>query len=405
MKALRFNISVPHFIALKALGALNKKLYYQGILAAIKLEDIPEPKLPGPDWVKIKTHLCGFCASDLNLIFLKDSPTASPFGSFPCVLGHELSGEIIETGENIKNLGKGDMVTIAPHLSCATRGIDPVCPACASGRVGNCENFAEGTLSPGMFTGICRDINGGFAPYVVAHESQVFPLSPGISAEEGAMIEPLSVALQTVLDNRPRHGDHALVIGCGVIGSLLVQCLRALEPACKITASEPSPFHAKLAQWSGADEIIKDGDLFSHTTRITGARRYKPLLGKDILMGGFNRIYDCVGNTQTLTYAMRCLAVEGVLSVVGIGHDVKLDLTPLWLKLQTLRGVLAYGCVDFEGKRQHVFEAAMGMVADSRVKLQGMMTHKFSIDQYTKLIETNMAKQKHNVIKTAVSFI
>jgi (R,R)-butanediol dehydrogenase / meso-butanediol dehydrogenase / diacetyl reductase len=404
MKALRFNLSVPRYLALKALGAINKKFYYQGKLAAIKLDEIPEPILPGPDWVKIKIHLCGFCASDLNLIFLNDSPTASPFGSFPCVLGHEVSGEIVETGRNIKNFGTGDRVTVAPHLSCVTRGIEPVCRACASGRVGNCENVAEGNLSPGMFSGICKDINGGFAPYMVAHESQLFALPHEISDEEGAMIEPLSVALQTVLDNTPKPGDHALVIGCGVIGSLVVQSLRAVEPKCKITVSEPSKFHAQLAKDSGADEIITDGDLFGNAVRITGARRYKPLLGKDILMGGFNRIYDCVGNTETLTLAMRCLGVEGVLSVVGIGHDVKLDLTPLWLKLQTLRGVLAYGFMNFEDKRQHVFEAAIGLVAANRVKLKGLMTHKFSIDQYVELIETNMAKQRHRVIKSAVSF-
>jgi threonine dehydrogenase-like Zn-dependent dehydrogenase len=68
-------------------------------------------------------------------------------------------------------------------------------------------------------------------------------------------------------------------------------------------------------------ELITDGDLFGNAVRIIRAKRYKPMLGKDILMGGFNRVYDCVGNTETLTLATRCLAVEGVLSVLGIGHD------------------------------------------------------------------------------------
>ncbi len=404
MKALRFHLSIPRYLALKALGAVNKKLFYQGKLATLKLDDIPEPVLPGPDWVKIKIRLCGFCASDLNLIFLKDSPTASPFCSFPCVIGHEISGEIVEVGKDIKNFIVGDRVTVAPHLSCVTRGISPVCRACASGRVGNCENFAEGKLSPGMFIGICRDLNGGFAPYMVAHESQLFKLPPEISDEEGVLIEPLSVALQAVLDNRPRPGHHALVIGCGVIGSLVVQCLRAVEPKCRITVLEPSKFHSKLAETSGAHHVITGGDVFDHAVRITGAKRYKPMLGKDILMGGFNRIYDCVANTRTLTLAMRCLAVEGVLSVVGIGHNVKLDLTPLWLKLQCLRGVLEYGFAEFEGKRQHVFESAIGLVAEKRVNLRHMITHRFSLDQYATLIETNMAKQKHQMIKSVVNF-
>jgi threonine dehydrogenase-like Zn-dependent dehydrogenase len=90
MKAMLFSISVPKFITLKILGTINKKLYYQGPFPTIRMADVPEPKLPSPEWVKIKTQICGFCGSDQNLIFLKDSPSASPFTSFPCIPGHEL---------------------------------------------------------------------------------------------------------------------------------------------------------------------------------------------------------------------------------------------------------------------------------------------------------------------------
>ena len=68
MKALQFSVSVPQWIALKALGLINRKVYYKGPLAAIKLVDIAEPQLPSEEWVKIETLMCGFCASDLNLI-------------------------------------------------------------------------------------------------------------------------------------------------------------------------------------------------------------------------------------------------------------------------------------------------------------------------------------------------
>jgi threonine dehydrogenase-like Zn-dependent dehydrogenase len=85
MKALQFSVSILQWIVLKALGRLNRKVYYKGPLAAVKLVDIPEPVLPSEKWVKIETLMCGFCASDLNLILLKESPTASPFTSFPCV--------------------------------------------------------------------------------------------------------------------------------------------------------------------------------------------------------------------------------------------------------------------------------------------------------------------------------
>jgi len=406
MKALQFSVTVPQWVACKALGMVNRKFFYDGPFATVKLVDIPEPRLPSPEWVGIKTLLCGFCASDFNLICLKDSPTASPFTSFPCVIGHEICGEVVEVGAKVTTgLKVGDLVTIAPHLSCAARGLDPLCRACATGRVGNCENFARGNLAPGMFTGICADTGGGFGEYFVAHQSQVFRLPASITPEEAALVEPFSVALQAVLDNRPHAGEHVLIIGGGVIGSMLVRAIRALDIDCRITVAEPSRFHGEVAKRSGADNIIADGDLFTHTARITGAVRYKPMIGKDILMGGFARIFDAVGSSKTLNQAMRCMAIEGTLSIVGIGHDVKLDLTPLWLKLQTIRGVLAYGYTDIEGEDKHIFDVALDLITLKKASLVDMATHKFSIDEFRTMIEVNSAKGKHQAIKTMMTFM
>jgi (R,R)-butanediol dehydrogenase/meso-butanediol dehydrogenase/diacetyl reductase len=405
MKALQFSVSIPQYAALKVLGSINRRLYYHGPLATVKRVDVPEPGLPSPQWVKIKTLLCGVCASDLNLLFLRDSPTASPFTSFPCILGHEICGEITGVGADVSGLKIGDVVTIAPHLNCTARGIDPECAACRSGRTGNCENFAEGSLSPGMFNGICRDTGGGFGEYLVAHESQVFKLPQGMPYEVGALIEPFAISLQAVMDNKPEDGDEVLVIGGGVIGSLIVRSIRLLEIDCKITVAEPSPFAAERVKKAGADHLITDGDIFHHATRITGATRYKPMLGKDILMGGFARIFDVVGNSATLNSATRCLAVGGVLSIVGIGHDVKLDLTPMWLKLQTMKGVFSYGYVRVNGEKKHVFDSAIGLAQKNQIQFGEMVTHRFSIDEYEKMIETNLSKGRNRVVKTVMSFI
>lgn len=404
MKALQFSVTVPQYAALIVLGAVNKRCYYQGPLATIKLVDVPEPSLPSPDWVKIKTAICGFCGSDLNLILLRDSPTASPFTSFPCTIGHEFSGEVVEVGGNVNGVKAGDPVTIAPPLSCHIRGIEPECRSCRMGRPSNCENFAEGNIAPGMFSGICRDIGGGFAPYLVAHKSQVYRLPDGVSLKEGAIMEPLAVAIQAVLDNRPDHDEEVLIVGAGVIGNLLVQVMRALDIKCSITVAEPSPFHAQLAAKVGANRLITDGDLLLHTQRITGARAYKPMLGPEILMGGFARIYDTVASNQTLNAGMRALRTGGVLSIVGISKEAKFDLTPLWLKLQTVKGVYCYGYNDFQGQRKHAFEIALDLARQKKVQLEPMITHAFLIEDYREMIEVNLRKGKHKAVKTVVSF-
>ena len=405
MKALRFNVTTLRFILTKAIGALlGKWVYYNSPLATIKYVDIPEPDLPTEEWVKIKTAYCGFCGSDLNLIFLHDSPTASPFTSFPCVIGHEYCGEIVALGKRVRDFKVGDLVTYATPLPCAARDISPVCPSCKAGRPNNCENFAEGSLPPGMFLGICSAVNGGFAPYIVAHQSQLFKLPGGTTYESGALIEPLSVALEAVLDNLPERGDRVLIIGGGVIGNMIVKAIHALDIRCNITVIEPSPFHAEFIKKSGIDNLV-NGNVYQSTVAITGAKSYKPLLGSEILMGGFNRIFDTVASSGTLNMSMRILAANGVLSVVGIGGDVKLDLTPLWLKHQTVKGVFAFGMATYRGKKRHVFDIAIDLVRRKKVLLDEMVTHRFRLEDYREMIKVNMNKAEHRAVKTVISFV
>ena len=255
-----------------------------------------------------------------------------------------------------------------------------------------------------MFIGINSGVNGGFAPYLSAHKSQLYKVPEGLSLEAAVMTEPAAVALQTLFDNMPEDGEKVLVIGGGVIGNLVIQSIKALSPECSISVIEPSSFATDLAKKAGADEIIPSKDVFAQTARITGAKFYKPLLGMEIPMGGFTRVYDTVGISATLNLSMRLLATMGTLSVVGIGGDVKLDLTPLWLKLQTIKGVYAYGHVTFNGKKQHVFEIAMDLMKNGKIQAGALVTHKFTLEDYEQMIAVNLNKEKNGAMKTVMVF-
>ena len=403
MKALMLTLNPLRFVALQLLRPISGKFCYTGPFSTIRLTDIPEPRLPSPEWVKIKTRLCGFCGSDLNLLMMKDSPTAMPFTSFPCVPGHEFCGDVVETGADVTSVKNGDLVTVFPALNCDTRGIRPVCRSCAAGIPGNCENFAEGAFAPGMFIGICKDINGGFAEYVIAHKSHICRVPPGVSAESAALTEPLAVGLQAVLDNMPGDSDKVLIIGGGVIGAMVVKSIRALGRSCDITVVEPSPFAAGYAKKSGADRTI-GGGIIEAAVDIAGGRAYKPELGERIVMGGFDRVYDTVGHRDTLNKSLRVLATHGTLSVIGIGKEVKLDLTPLWLKLQTVKGCYGYRYNTVKDGRKQAFEMALDIIAEKKVRVDDMLTHKFRIEDYRNMIDVNMHKTTNQAIKTAVTF-
>jgi (R,R)-butanediol dehydrogenase/meso-butanediol dehydrogenase/diacetyl reductase len=403
MKALLLNLDPLRFAALHALRPLSVKFCYRGPFSTVKLADIPEPSLPSPEWVKIKTRLCGVCGSDINLMFMKDSPSAMPFTSFPCVPGHEFCGNVVEVGNQVQNIKKGDLVTAIPALNCETRGIKPVCRSCASGTTANCENFAEGAFAPGMFIGICKDINGGFAEYIVVHKSQVYVVPANVSPESAALTEPLAVGLQAVLDNRPDNEDKVLVIGGGVIGAMVVKSMRALDSGCDITVVEPSSFAAEYVRKCGADRIIK-GRIIDAAVEIAGGRAYKPMLGERVVMGGFDKVYDTVGHANTLNMALRVLATNGTLSVIGIGKEVKLDLTTLWLKLQTVKGCYGYRYNNIAGARKNSFEMALELIASQKVRVDDMLTHKFPLEKYREMIDVNVKKEANRAMKTAVSF-
>lgn len=403
MKALTLNFSVPGYLALQVLGRVSPRFYYRGAFSMVRLKDVPEPVLPGPDWVKIRVRLCGFCGSDLNLIRLEDSPMAMPFTSFPCVFGHEVFGVVEEAGPDAPGLESGDRVTVNPCLTCESRGISPPCPSCAAGRTGSCESYAEGGIAPGMFAGICQDVSGGFAEHLVVHRSQVYHVPHGVSDESAVLTEPLAVGIQAVLDNRPREGEKVLVIGGGVIGTMIVKAIRGLGIGCGITVAEPSAFNAECVKRSGADSVVS-GDLVDAAVRLSGARAYRPLIGGRIVQGGFNRVFDTVGHSSTLQKALVVTAGGGTVSLVGIGRKVSFDPTPLWLKLQTIRGCYGYGYNDTDRGPRHAFDIALDLMDSGKVAVQDMLTHTFPIEKHRDMIAVNFSKARHRAIKTAVRF-
>ncbi len=166
------------------LGLLGEALARNDPLLLVSFrEDYPEPKILGPEWVKVRSLLSGICGSDIRLITLSESMYLSPLVSFPAVLGHEVVGVVEEVGEGVRGVAEGDRVVLDNVLSCRVRGLDP-CPSCREGRYSLCYNFDRGILSPGMFTGVCKDTGGGWGEYFVAHEFQLFKVPSEVRDED-----------------------------------------------------------------------------------------------------------------------------------------------------------------------------------------------------------------------------
>lgn len=401
MKAVQFRFSLPRYGYTKIAGMITQREFYSS-RSCVSFVDIPEPELRGPKWVKLRSVLSGFCGSDLGAITLHDSPTTQPFASFPFVLGHENYSLVEEVGSEVKGLAKGDRVIINPALGCAVRDIAPSCGPCSRGDSSICENFAEGAISPGTNTGFCRDTGGGWSKYYLAHESQVIKIPDSISDEEAVLIEPLCSALHPVMRANVEDEMHVLVMGCGVIGLGVIASLRGLGIGCHITGVDLVKKNREKALEKGADVVVDPSSesIFEKATDITGAKRYKPMLEKEICMGGFDRIFDCVGSTESINSSFRLAAGDALYVLIGIQTPKVIDWTPVWMKGLKILGNLGYGMNEYKGSIMHTFDIAIDLVKEKKVVMKDIITHIFKLDEYVKAIQVNLNKGRYGAIKT-----
>lgn len=402
MKSLQFDYQLPRYIFSKLTGRFFPSIYWHSRLSCLKFYEESEPNLPNDHWVKVKVKYGGICGSDLNLLFLNDSPATSPFVSFPFTIGHEIVGEIIETGSKANHVNIGDRVVIDPILSCAARGIPNPCSSCRKGDDHLCIHKTEGNLSPGLLIGACRDTGGGWSSCLVAHKSQVFKLPNEVDDLNGVMVEPFSCALHSVLRNPPREHDAVLVIGGGVIGLCVIAAIRALDIGCHIIALVKHDFQAKLASQYGANDTI----LLRKTTYINDlanaldAKILNPLFGPKVIQGGADLVFECVGRKQSINDALRFTKNGGKVVLLGLGGILDgIDWTTVWLNELEVKGSFAYSTEEYKGKRVRTFEIAIELMRAGKVDLSPLVTHRFPLEEYRMALHTASNKKNRSAIK------
>ncbi len=407
MQALQFTDSIPRYVLSKLIGTGYPAIFWSD-LACLRLAEVPLPALPTPEWLRIDTRYGGICGSDLGLILLHSSPSSSPFTSFPFTLGHENVGVVAETGAAVQDISVGQRVVVNPLLACAARGFTDPCEMCAQGETNLCQRFREGAIAPGMLMGVCCDTGGSWSQSFVAHQSQIIPVPDNVSDEAAVLAEPFAVALHAVLRNRPRDDQTVLVVGAGVIGLLTLAAIRAIGSRARVLITARHPFQVAMAERLGADLIIrpKRGAGFYHqVAEATGARVLKPIIGKQIVLGGIDIVYECVGSPSTVDDALRLTSSGGTMVLVGLAASPRgVDWTPIWLNEVRVHGSFCYADEEFEEERIPTLALALKLMAEGRVDLAPLLTHRFELADYRQALETVTSKGKSGVIKAAFAF-
>ena len=284
MRAIEFNLKDPEF------GA--------------ELVEITDPDLPGDAWVRVAVTAGGICGSDLHLFGNGElrAPALGGFWTFPFLLGHEIAGRVVEAGSGC-DVPVGTRVAVDPAIPCAARGIDPVCRMCAAGHASCCLELVSGVLTPGMSIGFTVGLGGGWADQVLAHRSMLHVVPDAVPDSIASLHEPVSVAVHGLLRKLPCDGDQVLVVGSGIIGLAAVAAVRALFPACEVTATARHVYQAEAARAAGAHRVVTAGDRyadFDELAAITGGRVTGRGSGR-MLLGGFPYVIEAVGGVESVT--------------------------------------------------------------------------------------------------------
>jgi threonine dehydrogenase-like Zn-dependent dehydrogenase len=384
VQSLVYRKSIPRYLLMRA-GAKRIKNLETGRFSPLQLEDLSEPALPTPEWVRVKPLLSGICGSDLGTLSSENSPYFSPITSPPFILGHEVVGVVTEDNSDFE---AGERVVVEPALGCEVRGIETLCPYCASGRYALCLNVTKGDIAPGIQTGFCRDTGGGWSRgTLVAHPSQLHHVPDTLSDEAAVAVEPLACAVHAALKASPGPDDTALVIGAGSVGLFTVAALRQLTEVGRIICVAKHARQREEALRLGADEVVYPKDTYTALPRMLGTEAQEPELGKPVVMGGAEKVFECVGSPSTMEDAIRLTKPGGETSLVGMpGAKSSLDLTALWYKEVSLSGTYAYGIENYKGERTKSFELALRLTAE--IGLEKLVGPHFPLKDYREAISS-----------------
>jgi threonine dehydrogenase-like Zn-dependent dehydrogenase len=251
----------------------------------LEVKDWPDPS-PAPGEVLVEVEACGVCGSDLQIINVPPGHPSTP----PVVLGHEFVGRVRDLGGDLPPGGPqvGDRVVVDPDPKCGA------CASCRAGRPSTCENIVA--------LGVHRD--GALARYVTVPANCAYPISPDVSAEMAALVEPLACVVNGTNLAAIRPGEPAVVFGAGAIGCLFMAVFRAAG-ASRIVAVEPTAQRGAIARAVAADDVFTPAEWEERRA--------------DVMPGGAAVVVDAVGSV--LPDAIRAAAMGGRVVVFGMNGN------------------------------------------------------------------------------------
>ena len=308
---------------------------------AIEVRDVAPPRA-GAGEVLLRVRRIGVCGSDVHVYHGRH-----PYTSYPVVQGHEFSGEVAAVGEGVEDIAVGAKVTATPQNTCGR------CRQCLRGDYHICDALAvRGFQAPGCAQEL----------YVTPAE-KILPLPDAFTFEQGALVEPVAVAVHAVgRVDAPLAGRNAVVLGAGPIGNLVGQVARS--EGADVLITDLSEYRLEVARKCG----------LTHTSNA-GAEPLAEAARKAFGPDGFEVAFECAGVEATITAAVNCIQKGGTIIVVGVfGDKPRVDLGLVQDRELSLRGTLMY--------RRGDYRRAIERIASRAIATDPLISKHFPLSEY-----------------------
>ncbi len=312
----------------------------------IRIEEMPVPTI-GPGDALLKTAACGICSGDVMPWYIEKKA--------PVVIGHEPAGTIVDIGTDVAHLfGKGDRVFVHHHAPCMS------CLCCERGDHVQCETWRKTSLFP-----------GGIAEYVLIPErnlrNDTLLLPPGVSFEDGTLVEPLACVVKSLRRARIRKGDTVLVIGLGVMGQMHILLCREFG-AGRVIGADLIHYRLEKALRFGADEVINvsQQELAEGVGNLTNGAM------ADIVIVGPN-------SADVMSQGIRCVAGGGTVVLFTPARPGELlQIDPNDLYFRDVSIITSYSCGPDDTTQ------ALSFIGKGVVTAEKLVTHRFPIGETEK---------------------
>ena len=333
----------------------------------IRMEERDIPKM-GPDDVVVKVKAVGLCGSDVH--FYKEGRIGPYIPQPGHIIGHESAGEIVAVGENVKNRKVGDRVAMEPGTPCGH------CDLCKEGKYNLCKDM--------MFMGHpdpCRE--GAMVEYTVLSAGFTYLLPDTMSFEEGAMMEPLAVAMQALKRGRVKAGDTIAIYGCGPIGLSMLLAAKAFGCA-EIYMSDGVQYRLDYAKQFGATKVFssKDGSFEKGIMEATKGR-------------GVDVVIEAAGSIEAYKHVTNTAKRGGVVVFVGMASEEMFPINVFEITDRELdiTSVFRYA---------NVYEQAIRLAGAGLIDMKKLITHRMPLENVAEAMDIAYEK-RDNAIKIVLT--